>query len=148
VCGGHHAWRATAYKILRAIYYWFTLFVDTNALVRACPEFQIFAGKHKLIPLPLRPIKVEASFQQWGLYFIGEINPNSSGQNKWILIATDYFTKWVEAIPTRVATDIVIIKFLEGNILARFGCPRNIVIDHAQAFKYEKVLQFCQDYSI
>jgi hypothetical protein len=51
------------------------------------------------------PVKIEAPFQQWGLDFIGEIHPQSSAQNKWILNATDYFTKWVEAIPTRNATD-------------------------------------------
>jgi hypothetical protein len=45
VCGGHHAWRATTYKILRDGYYWPTLFYDTNALVRACLECQIFVGK-------------------------------------------------------------------------------------------------------
>jgi hypothetical protein len=91
--------------------------------------------KEKVVSLPLRPIKVETHFQQWGLDFIGEINPNSSGQHKWILTATNYFTKWVEAIPTRATTDTIIIKFLEENILARFGCPRKIIIDNAQAFK-------------
>jgi hypothetical protein len=45
VCGGHHAWRATAYKILRAGYYWPKLFSDVNAKVHACNPCQIFAGK-------------------------------------------------------------------------------------------------------
>jgi hypothetical protein len=42
VCGGHHAWRATAYKILRAGYYWPKLFSDVNAKVRACNPCQLF----------------------------------------------------------------------------------------------------------
>ena len=62
-------------------------------------------------------------FQQWGLDFIGEINPSSSRKHKWILTATDFFTKWVESIPTRNATDKVIIDYIEENILSRFGCP-------------------------
>jgi ribonuclease HI len=78
ICGGHHAWRATAYKILRARYYWPKLFSDVNAKVRACYACQIFAGKQKLPALPLVPVKTEAPFQQWGLDFIGEINPHSS----------------------------------------------------------------------
>jgi len=57
--------------------------------------------------------KVENSFQQWELDFIGEINPNSIGKHKWILTSTYYFTKWVEVIPTKATTNIVIIKFLE-----------------------------------
>jgi len=95
VCGGHHDWRSTAYKILRDGCSWPNIFVNTNALVRELSEYQIFARKHKILPLPLRPIKVEELFQSWGLDFIGEINPKSSGQHKWILLATYYFTKWV-----------------------------------------------------
>ena len=78
----------------------------------------------KLQSLPLKHISVDAPFQQWGLDFIGEINPTSSGQHRWILTATDYFTKWVEALPTRQATDAIIIDFLLNNIMSRFGCPR------------------------
>ena len=44
-------------------------------------------------------VKVEAPFQQWGLDFIGEIHPQSSAQHRWILTTTNYFMKWVEAIP-------------------------------------------------
>jgi len=51
-----------------------------------------------------------------------------------MLTATDYFTKWIEAVPRRQATDSVIIKFLENNILSHFGCPRKIITDNATAF--------------
>jgi len=148
VYGGHHAWRATTYKILRAGYYWPKLFSDVNAKVRAYNPCQLFVGKQKLSALPLVPVKAEAPFQQWGLDFIGEINPHSSAQHKWILTATDYFTKWVEAIPTKRATDSVVIDFLEDNILSRFGFPRKIVTDNAQAFKSMAMISFCQKYNI
>ena len=95
-----------------------------------------------MMPLPLIPISVETPFQQWGLDFIGEINPISSGQHRWILTATDYFTKWVESIPTKQATNTVIIYFLLSNILARFGFPRNIIIDNAKAFTSRKLVKF------
>ena len=68
--------------------------------------------------------------------FIGEINPPSSGQFKWILIATEYFTKWVEEIPTKKENDQVVMKFLEENIFSRFGCPVKIVTDNAHVFNY------------
>jgi hypothetical protein len=83
--------------------------------------------------MPLVPVKTEAPFQQWGLDFIGEINPHSSAQHRWILTATDYFTKWVEAIPTRRASDLVVIDFLEENILSRFSFPQNTITDNTQA---------------
>ena len=80
--------------------------------------------------------------------FIGEINPNSSGQHKWFLMATYYFTKWIEAILTRRAIETVIMDFLEENILARFGCPRRIVTHNATTFKSKKVINFCHKYHI
>ena len=87
-------------------------------------------------------------FQQWDLDFIGDINPTSAGQHRWILTATDYFTKWIEVVPTRKATDVVIIDFLINNILSRFGCPRKNVTYNAKAFTSNKLVEFCNDYNI
>eukprot|EP00253_Pinus_taeda_P010403 PITA_10403 len=70
------------------------------------------------------------------------------GQHRWILTTTDYFTKWIEAIPTRQATDSVIISFLESNILSRFGCPHNLITDNAAAFKSKKMVDFFYKYNI
>ena len=56
------------------------------------------------------------------------------------------YSKWVEAIPMRNAIDTVIIKFMEENIISRFGCPARIVTDNAQAFKSTKFVSFCQQY--
>jgi mannose-6-phosphate isomerase class I len=64
---------------------------------------------------------VEAPFQQWGLDFIGEFKENSSNGYRWVLTATDYFTRWVEAIPTKRATEEVVMNFLEERIITRFG---------------------------
>jgi hypothetical protein len=108
----------------------------------------MFEGKRKLLPLPLKPISVEAPFQQWGLDFIGEIHPPSSGQHMWILTATDYFTKWIEAVPSRQTTDFVIIKFLENNILSHFGCPRKIINDNVAAFRSKKLIYLCNQHHI
>jgi hypothetical protein len=83
----------------------------------------LFTDKKKESTLHLVPVKPKAPFKQWGLDFIGEIHPHSSAQHKWIITATYYFSKWVEAIPTRNTTDSVVIGFLEDNILSRFGNP-------------------------
>jgi hypothetical protein len=143
ICGGHHALRATSYKISRTTYYWPKIFSKENEKARACMECQFFAGKQKLPSLPLVPIKVDAHFQQWGLYFIGETHPTPIAQHKWILTATDYFSKLVEAIPTIFATDAVVIKFIEDNILARFGFPRKIITNNAQSSKSLAMIDLC-----
>ena len=135
-------------KILRDGYYWPILFQDIHKMVISYHKRQIFEGKRKLLPLPLHPIIVEAPFQRWGLDFIGEIHLASSAQHKWILTATDYFTKWIEAIPSRNATNSVIISFLEIHILSRFGCPRKMITDNAAAFGSKKMVYFCHKYRI
>ena len=93
-CGGHLFWKTTTSKILRAGYYWPSLFSDVYKAIKNCHECQFFQGKQKLQPLPLKPIEVSAPFQQWGLDFIGEIHPASSGQHRWILTATYYSTSY------------------------------------------------------
>jgi hypothetical protein len=120
-----------------------------------CHECHIFEGKRNilssskrnLLSLPLRPILVEAPFEKWGLDFIGEMNPSSSGQYKWILTTIDYFTKWIEKIPTRQAI-ATIIQCVDNNILSRFGFPRRIITNNAQAFKSKKMVKFCDYYHI
>eukprot|EP00253_Pinus_taeda_P019583 PITA_19583 len=147
-CGGHLYWKSTVDKILRVGFYWPSLFGDVRKFLVSCHKCQIFEGKRKLLPLRLKPISTERPFQQWGLDFIGEIHPSPSGQHKWILTSTDYFTKWIEAIPCRLANDSIIMQFLETNILSRFGCPEKIIIDNAAAFKSKRMINFCHKYHI
>jgi hypothetical protein len=145
LCGGHHLWKTIAYKILRDGYYWPTLFTDVYMEVKACIKCQKFFGKQQLKSLPLKPLVASAPFQQWGLDFIGEIHPPSSGQNRWILTTIDYFTKWIEAIPTWNASHKVIISFLE-DIIVRFGCLTKIVTNNVASFKDEPLIRFCEQF--
>jgi hypothetical protein len=147
LCGGHHFWRTTSYKIPRAWYFWPNLSTDVCAKIRACVKCQFFSGKQQLKYFPLKPIVVSGPFQEWDLDFIWEIHPASSGQHRWILTATDYFTKWIESIPTRSASHKVIISFLE-DIMSTFGCPRRIVTDNVASFKDESLIKFCEQCDI
>lgn len=80
--------------------------------------------------------------------FIGEINPHSSGQHRWILVATDYFTKWIEAIPTKKADHHVVMTFLTENIFTRFACPRKLVTYNVGAFKAKELVDMCDSMGI
>ena len=62
MCGGHHYWKTTAHKILRARYYWPTLFSDVFLFVKSCERCQIFEGKQQLKSLPLKPIHANGPF--------------------------------------------------------------------------------------
>lgn len=80
--------------------------------------------------------------------FIGNFKDNSSNDFSWIIVATDYFTKWVEAIPTKTSTEKVITDFLEERIITRFGVPSKIVTDNAQALCSTGMNAFCLKYGI
>lgn len=60
--GGHIYWKSTADKILRVGFYWTTLFVDVKKFITSCHKCQIFEGKRKLLPLPLKPISTKKPF--------------------------------------------------------------------------------------
>lgn len=76
--GGHYAGDATTHKILRAGYYWPTLFKDSHNYVRKCQVYQTAAGRQKKPSFPLQPVNIEQPFDYWGLDIIGEIVPHSS----------------------------------------------------------------------
>ena len=96
---GHYGIETTAQKILRARYYWPTMFKDSHAYACKCKACQTSVGRERKPVVPLRPVMIYRPFQQWGLDVIGEITPNSSQRHKYILIVTNYFTRWTEAIP-------------------------------------------------
>ena len=77
---------------------------------------------------------VETPFQQWGLAFIGEFKDNSSNGYQWILTAIDYFTIWVEIVPTKKATEEVVMNVLEKRIITRFGAPAKITTNNDKDF--------------
>lgn len=149
VCGGHYMAKTTTHKVMRSGFWWPSLFKDAQIMIRKCDPCQRFAGKLKFSGnTPLNLVKVQAPFQQWGMDFIGEISPKYSTSYSLILVAIDYFTKWVEAIPTRNATSKVVNNFLLNNIISRFGFPQKIVIDNAMCFKYDEFIKFCDKFRI
>ena len=80
-------------------------------------------------------------FDIWGIDFMGPF-PLSFG-NKYILVAVDYVSKWVEAqaLPTNDAR--VVVKFLK-KLFSRFGAPRALISDRGTHFcnaQIEKVLK-------
>lgn len=105
-------------------------------------------GKPQLATLPLRLVIVDEPFKQWGINFIGPINPTSSVGHMHILRVTDYFTKWVEAIPTKKVNTQVTCEFLTNHILVRFHVPVKIVVDNATYFSTREMSMFCYEHGI
>jgi hypothetical protein len=78
--------------------------------------------------MPLQPQVLIGTFEKWALDFVGPINPPSKGR-KYILVCTDYVTKWVEAKDLFIATKISVVDLLFEDIITRFGVPREIITD-------------------
>eukprot|EP00253_Pinus_taeda_P031301 PITA_31301 len=140
--GGHYAEEATTHKILHAGYYLPTLFKDSHSYLRKCQVCQTTAMRQKKPSLPLQPVNIHQPFNQWGLDIIGEIVPHSSKQHRYILTATDYFTKWVEAVPLKTANAENIIEFIDQFIITRFGLPSTSMFDNASYFSGNAMTKF------
>ena len=78
LAGGHFSGDTTTHNIIRAGYYWPTVFKYAHAYVRKCDTFQRSSGREAKAAGPLKPVIISKPFEQWGIDIIGEINPNSS----------------------------------------------------------------------
>jgi hypothetical protein len=103
--GGHFFTKTNAFNITRKGYYWPSIFHDYYVFLRSCDKCHKFAGKKRLLAMPLQPVLLEFHFSKWGLDFIGPINPPSSTGQVFILTTTYYFTEWVEAISLKHSQD-------------------------------------------
>ena len=88
---------------------------------------------NRLDQMPLQPQLVVEPFDRWALDFVGPINPHSR-KKSYILVCTNYMTKWVEAVALVKANDQVVIDFLYGEIFTHFGVPKEVVTDGGPQF--------------
>ena len=145
-CGGHFASRKTAAKIMQCGFYWPTLFKDTHIFCLNCDRCQRMGNISKRNMMPLNPILVIEIFDCWGIDFMGPFPPSFG--YLYILVAVDYVSKWVEAIPCRNNDHRTVIKFLKENILSRFGIPRTIISDGGLHFCNKVFENLMKKYSI
>ncbi|GJY60021.1 reverse transcriptase domain-containing protein [Tanacetum coccineum] len=127
---GHHGANYTAKKVFDSRFYWPTIYQDAHDLVTRCDAYQRQGKISQRDEMPQNAIQVCEIFDVWGIDFMGPF-PFSRG-NKYILVAVDYLSKWVEAkaLPTNDAR--VVVKFLKS-LFARFGTPRAIISDRDDA---------------
>lgn len=148
VCGGHQGGPKMYHSIRIGRYYWPGIMIDCLRVARSCHNCQIHGDLKHQPPVPLHPTIPSWPFDAWGMDVVGPFDPPSSGGHKFILAATDYFSRWAEAVPLREVKSSNVINFLEHNIIYRFGVPHRITSDNAKAFKSQKILNFAAKYKI
>ncbi|CAF1516412.1 unnamed protein product [Adineta steineri] len=97
--------------------------------------------------MPLQPQVLIEPFEKWALDFVGPIDPPSQGK-MYILVCTDYVTKWFEEKTLARATEQSIVNFLFEYIFTRFGVPREIVTDQGAQFTSKLVSGIVEKYKI
>ncbi|XP_076933972.1 uncharacterized protein LOC143600067 [Bidens hawaiensis] len=98
ICGMHMGAKMVAARAMRAGYYWPAMFMSALREIRKCDSCQIYAPVTRKLKLNLVPVSSSWSFQKWGIDIVGPF-PEGSGKSKFLVVAIDYFTKWVEAKP-------------------------------------------------
>ncbi|GKV31333.1 hypothetical protein SLEP1_g40029 [Rubroshorea leprosula] len=117
VCGTHIGGRTLARKLLRHGYYWPTMVEDTQSYVKKCPTYQFNADDIHM-PEMLSSLSSPWPFAQWGVNLLGPF-VNGKGGCTYLVVAVDYFTKWIEAKSLSTTTEKKIEEFLFNSILCR-----------------------------
>ncbi|GJZ92358.1 reverse transcriptase domain-containing protein [Tanacetum coccineum] len=143
--GGHHRANYTAKKVFDSGFYWPTIYRDAHDLVTLCDTCQRQGKILQKDEMPQNAIQVCEIFDVWGIDFMGPF-PSSRG-NKYILVAVDYLSKWVEAkaLPTNDAR--VVVKIL-NSLFARFGTPRAIISDSDTHFCNDQFTKVMLKYGV
>ncbi len=137
VCGTHMSGKMLARKIITLGYYWITMEKDCHDYVKKCDTCQKNANLQHVPPSLLYTFTSPWPFSTWGIDIIGKITPPGQGGHEFILVAIDYFTKWVEAASYATLQAKHVAKFIETNIVCRFGVPHEIISDNGTHFQKE-----------
>nr|CAN74048.1 hypothetical protein VITISV_017189 [Vitis vinifera] len=142
ICGNHSGGRSLAHRAHSQGYYWTTMKKDATAYVKKCDKCQKYAPIPHMPSATLKLVSGPWPFAQWGMDIVGPL-PAAPAQKKFLLVATDYFSKWVEAEAYASIKDKDVTKFVWKNIVCRFGIPQTIIADNGPQFDSIAFRNFC-----
>ncbi|KAK6163313.1 hypothetical protein DH2020_000177 [Rehmannia glutinosa] len=86
-------------------------------------------------------------FAKWGIDIVGPF-PRASGQRKFLIVAVDYFSKWVEAEPVAKISESQIRSFIWKNLVSRYGWPRDLISDNGTQFQDRKIRKWLAEMKV
>ncbi|XP_028075143.1 uncharacterized protein LOC114277450 [Camellia sinensis] len=110
-------------------------------------KMKLNASKCASDPAKLNSITSPWSFAQWGLHIVGPLL-RALGNKGFLIVATNYFTKWIEAAALTHIRDVDVKSFVWKNIITRFGIPRALVSDNGTQFDCGVYRELCNKYGI
>ena len=147
VCGDHAGPRSLVSKVIRIGYFWPTMQVDAVELVKWCDKCQWFGKVQRPPAEKLVAITSPWPFSQWGIDIVGPL-PQGKVQINFLLVAINYFTKWVEVEALATITEARIQSFFWKNIICKFGIPLTIISDNRRQFDSQAFGDFCSGLGI
>ena len=107
-----------------------TMESDCCVYVKMCHKCQVYIDRIHIPPTPLNMMTSPRPFTMWGIDMIGRIESSASNGHRFILVAIDYFTKWVEAALYKNVTNKVVTPFIKKEIICHYGTPNKIITDN------------------
>ena len=120
---------------------------EAQEYIKKCDQCQRFGPNMHQPGGVLNPLSNPWPFTQWGLDIVGPF-PKVVGNKRFLLVGTDYFTKWVETEPLANIRDVDAKKFVWKNIVTRFGVPHTLISDNGLQFDSKSFKRYCCDLGI
>ena len=149
ICGAHQSGRKIRWLLRRHWYFWPSMLKDCIEFARGCIQCQIHGPIQRVSAETLHSVAKPWPFRGWAMDAIGKITPSSrAAKHAWILVATDYFTKWVEAKSYTELTSREVCNLVEENIVTRFGEPETIITDNGTIFTSDRFKEYTSGLNI
>ncbi|GKD51789.1 reverse transcriptase domain-containing protein [Tanacetum coccineum] len=117
---------------------------EGSCSMHAGPRFVVVKALRSRNPQQnLTPITSPWPFYKWGIGIDGPF-PKGPGKVKFLILAIDYFTKWIEAKPVATIMGAQVKKFVWDNIVCRFSLPGEIISDNGKRFRYNPFKDWCE----
>ncbi|XP_060184694.1 uncharacterized protein LOC132614297 [Lycium barbarum] len=146
-CGNHSGADSLVRKLIRAGYYWNRMEDGAKTFVRKCNECQRHAPSIHQPGEKLHQVLSPWPFMKWRMDIVGPFLW-APDKTQFILLMTDYFSKWVKAQAREKVREKEVIDFIYEHIICRFGVPAEIACDNGKQFIGSKVSKFFEEYKI
>ena len=142
IYGSYIGGRSLSHRAITQGYWWLNMQKEAKEYVRKCDKCQRFAPNIHQPGEILNPLSSLWPFAQWGLDIVGPF-PKVTGNKRYLLVGTDYFTKWVEAKPLANIRDVDAKKFVWKRFVTWFGVPRILILDNNLQFDSKSFKRYC-----